>query len=215
MPIVVTSTTGSPVAITDYDTLQSALANWLHRANLDAVIPDLILFGENRIYRDLRVRQMETALNSTIASGVIAVPTGYVELKNAYVSGSPAQALQRKDAEFIYANYPTRSSQGKPKFIAREATNLIFGPYPDSAYTIKGVYYKKLDPLSASNTTNWLITDAPDLILFASLCEAAAYIQEDERLPLWERKYAQIAQRVQENDDQEEFSGSPISMSAR
>lgn len=215
MPIVVTSTTGSPVAITDYDTLQSALANWLHRANLDSVIPDLILFGENRIYRDLRVRQMETALSSTIASGVIAVPSGYVELKNAYVNGTPAQRLERKDAEWIYAKYPTRASQGKPMFIAREATNFIFGPYPDSTYTIKGIYYKKLDPLSASNTTNWLITDCPDLLLFASLCEAAPYIQDDARLPLWERKYAQIAERVQENDDQEEFSGSPLSMSAR
>lgn len=202
-------------AITDYATLKTEVAAWLHRADLTNEIVGLIQFGENRIYRDLRVRQMETALSGTIASGVIAVPSGYLELKNAYVNTAPVQKLERKDAEWIYAQYPTRSSDRVPRFIAREATNFIFGPYPDSTYTVKGVYYKQLAALSASNTTNWLITDAPELILFATLCEAAPFIGDDGQVGLWEKKYAQIAARIQTADNYEEFSGSPISASAR
>jgi hypothetical protein len=202
-------------AITDFTTLKTEVAAWLNRTDLTNEIPGFIQLGENRIYRDLRVRQMETALSSAISSGVIATPTGYVEMKYAYINGSPMVKMQRKDAEWIYHNYPTRSADGTPKFFAREAETFIFGPYPDSAYTVKGVYYKKLPALSGSNTTNWLTSDVPDLILFASLCEAAPYLVNDERVALWEKKYAQIKDRVQRNDDNEEFSGSPLSATVR
>lgn len=203
-------------AITSYATLTTEIGAWLHRGtSLDAEIAGFIQLGEARVYRDLRVRQMEVSLSSAIASGVISVPTGYLEMKYAYINGSPMRKLERKDAEWIYLNYPTRSSDGTPRFFAREAESFIFGPYPDSAYTVKGVYYKKLDALSDSNTTNWLVTDAPDLILFASLCEAAPWMHDDARIPLWEKKYAQIAQRIQRNDEQEEFSGSPLASTVR
>lgn len=202
-------------AITDYATLKTEVAAWLNRSDLTNEIPGFIQFGENRIYRDMRVRQMETALSSAISSGVVAVPSGYLEMKYAYVNGSPMVKLTRKDAEWIYWNYPTRSADGTPQFFAREAENLIFGPYPDSNYTIKGVYYKKLPALSGSNTTNWLTTDVPDLILFASLCEASPYLQDDPRVALWEKKYEEVRRRVQRQDDQEEFSGSPLQVTAR
>jgi hypothetical protein len=32
---------------------------------------------------------------------------------------------------------------------------------------------------------------------------------------VWEQKYAQIAARIQRQDDQEEFSGSPLAVTAR
>lgn len=200
-------------AITSYATLQTAFNEFAHRTDLTAA--DFISLGELRIYRDLRVRQMETALSAAIASGVVAVPSGYVEMKYAYVDGTPTTKLSKKDAEWIYQNYPTRSSGEKPLYIAREGENFIFGPFPTDTYTIKGIYYKRLAALSVSNTSNWLITDAPDLILFASLCEAAPWLQDDSRIPIWEQKYAQIKERVQKQDNDEEFSGSPLFMTSR
>ena len=202
------------MAIDSYSTLQTAVSNRLHRTDLTSLIPDFIALGEARIYRDLRIRCMETALSSAIASGVIAVPTGYVELKHAYIDGSPSGKLTRKNADFIYFNYPTRSADGKPKYIAREADNFIFGPYPDSAYTVKGIYYKRLDALSDSNTTNWFITNAPDILLFAALYEAADHISNDAAMMKWDQRYKQVKDRIQSENDAEEFSGSPLSMSA-
>lgn len=203
-------------AITSYATLQTEIAAQLHREDLTTQIPGFIQLGELRIYRDLRVRQMETALSSTISSGVIAVPTGFLEFKNVYVNSSPVQPLQKKTVEWIYDKYPTRSSDSVPKYIAREATNFIFGPYPDSAYTIKGVYYKRLDTItqSMSADSSWLITDVPDLTYYAALCEAAPWIRDDQRIPIWETKYAQLAMRIQKQDDNEEFSGSILQITA-
>lgn len=201
--------------ITSYGTLKTEVANFLNRTDLTADIPLFIQFAQKRIYRDLRVKAMEASFSSAIASGVIAVPTGYIEMKYAYVNISPVQKLERKDAEWIYYNYPTRSADGIPLFIAREAENFIFGPYPDSTYTIKGVYYKRLTAFSADADTNWFITDAPDLLLFASLLEAELFINNDQRATIWGTRYNAEKDRIQREDDAEEFSGGPISATVR
>lgn len=199
------------MAITSYSELKTAVANWLADDTLTSYIPDFITIAEARIYRELKIRQMETALSSAIASGVIAVPSGYTGLKFAYVNGSPVKPLERVSLEAVYERYPTRSADGKPSVIAREGSNFIFGPYPDSTYTIKGVYYKKLDVLSDSNTSNWLITDAPDLILFASLVEAKAFIMDDPRIVLWEGRYINARDMLEQQDRDEDMSGSVLS----
>lgn len=199
------------MAITTYAELKTAVANWLADDTLTTYIPDFITLAEARIYRELKVRQMETALSSAISSGVLAVPTGFTQMKWAYVNGSPTSPLQQVSLEYLYSQYPARSSGGKPRYFAREGENFVFGPYPDSTYTIKGVYYKKLAALSDSNTTNWLITDAPDLILFASLVEARSFIMDDTRIPLWEARYINAKGMIESQDRDEEFSGSVMS----
>lgn len=202
------------MALANYSDLKTAVANWLNRSDLTTYIPDLIALGEARVYRELRIRAMETALNSTIASGVIAVPATYVEMKNCYVDGSPVQHLTRKTSAWIYENYPTRSADGKPKFFAQDAGNFIFGPYPDSAYTIKGTYYARFTALSDSNTTNWFTTNAPGILLFASLLEAEAFMKNDPRIELWDAKYEEEKAIIMREENAEQFSGSPLSMSA-
>jgi hypothetical protein len=170
--------------------------------------------GEARIYRDLRIAAMETAISTAITAGVVAVPSGYIEMKHLYVDGAPVQKLQRKTAEWIYTNYPSRAADAKPLFFAREGGNFIFGPYSDSTYTIKGSYYKRLDALSASNETNWFTDNAPELVLFAALSEAEPYLGNDPRAILWKAKYDDVKNAVQRQDNNEEFSGSILQVTA-
>lgn len=203
------------MAISTYAELKTAVANWLNRSDLTTYIPDLIMLGEGRIYRDLRIRTMESSINSAIASGVVAIPSDYVELKYAYVDGSPVQYLSRMNAQSLIEKYPTRSSDGKPTKIATDSGNFIFGPYPDSAYTIKGTYYKRLTALSDSNTTNWFTTNAPGILLFAALSEAEPFLKNDERTALWQAKYEQEKLGIEQEEMRERFSGGGIAMARR
>lgn len=201
--------------ITNYSTLQDSIAGFLHRSDMTDIIKELISDAEFRIANELRVRAMEASYSQAIASGTVTLPTGFLEWKHLYVDGSAAQKLERRDAEWIYTNFPTRSSNGKPLYFAQEADALIFGPYPDSTYTVKGVYYKKLDALSDSNTSNWFITNAPDLLRYGALCEAAPYMQDDARISVWEQKYAQVKQRIERTEKREKVSGSILTTRAQ
>ena len=203
------------MSIASYSELQTAVGNWLNRSDLTSYIPDFISLGEARIYRELRIRAMETALSSAISSGVLAVPSTYIEIKFAYVDGSPSRLLKRTTPDDIYARYPVRASTGRPVHIAREGSNFIFGPYPDSAYTIKGIYYARLTALSDSNTTNWFTTNAPGILLYAALCEAEPFLKNDARIALWQAKYAEEKDGIEREERNEQFSGGGLAMSVR
>lgn len=200
------------MSISSYAELQTAVQTWLHRSDLSAITPDLIMLGELRLFREIRCREMETALNSTIASGVIAVPADYLDLKFAYIDATPVSKLDRASASQIYEQHPLRSPNSKPNMIAREGSNFIFGPYPDSNYTVKGVYYAR--PTSIQTSANALFTAYPDLYLMASLCEAAPYIQDDPRVKLWEAKYGAIVKQIYDADTEEYGSGAGMAVRA-
>jgi len=168
------------------------------------------MLAEERIFRTVRASEMETALSETIAAGVVAVPSGYIAMKSVYLDGTPTTKLKRATVAQIYENYPTRSSDSKPKYIAREGSNFIFGPYPDSAYTVKGIYYARLTSIATS--ANALFTANPDLYLMASLCEAAPYMKDDKRIQIWEGKFAQIKADIESENDEEERSGGGMSV---
>lgn len=199
------------MSISNYAELQTAVSNWLHRSDLGSVLPDLILLGEKRIFREIRIRDMETAINSTISSGVIAVPSDYLDLKFAYIDGNPTQQLQRATASQVYTNYPVRASGAKPRLIAREGANFIFGPYPDADYTVKGIYYA--EPTSIQSTANAVFTANPDLYLYASLVEAAKYINDEQRLALWDSFY-QEAKNLVNMQENEYGSGGGLAVTA-
>lgn len=196
------------MAITTYVELQAAVEGWLKRADLDSIIPDFIMLGEKRIFREVRSRSMETALSSAIASGVIALPADYLDLKFAYVDGAPVRLLQRATATEIYTKYPLRNSTTKPLLIGREGSNFIFGPYPDSTYTIKGIYYAR--PVTIATSANTLFTENPDLYLFAALLEAEPYLKNDPRVGLWQAKYDQIKEQINDYENNEAGSGSGL-----
>ena len=93
-----------------------------------------------------------------------------------------------------------------PAFIAREGDNFVFGPFPDSDYTLAGIYYAKLTALSTSNETNWFTTNAADLLLYGALAASAGYIGNDGRVELWERMYESARQGVVDQEEREKFS---------
>lgn len=197
--------------ITNFATLQQATADYLNRSDLTTFLPNFLQNAESTLYKTLRIRAMENALNVTIASGVAAVPTSpvYVELKYAYVNTSPVKPLTRVTPGEIYALYPDRSGGAVPRLIATEGDNFIFGPYP-GAYTVKGIYYGRLAALSGSNTTNWFTTYAPDLLLYGSLLEAEPFLANDPRIPVWAALYKRAYAAVESEEKGQQTSGSKL-----
>jgi hypothetical protein len=200
------------MALDTYSNIKTAVGTWLARDDLTSYVADLMTAAEYRIYRELRVRQMETAYSGTISSGVIALPSGFKGWKTLRIASSPAQILQATDLDSLMRQYPTRSSDGKPAVYAINGSNVEFGPYPDDGYSVAGTYWKQLTALSASNESNWLVTDAPELLLWASLSEAAPFLKDDARIAVWEGKY-QAARAMLESESRSE-AGSGLSMRA-
>lgn len=206
------------MSFASYTDFGTSVARWLLDNNAASItdvgvtqMADLITVGETRIFRETRSRDMETAFSDSITAGFMTLPASYLALKTAYVDTSPSVTLERRSAEWIRANYPQSTTSGIPQFIARYGQNFIFGPYPDSAYTVKGIYYKQLTAISGA-ALNALFVTNPDLYLFATLAESAIIIRDDPRIAIWEQKYQRILADVNGADKAEDSSGSTLQM---
>jgi hypothetical protein len=71
-------------------------------------------------------------------------------------------------------------------------------------------YYAKLSKLSDSNTTNWLLTAAPDAYLYGTLMQAAPYLQDDARIATWSALYSSALEDLQVADDRSATSGGAL-----
>lgn len=76
-----------------------------------------------------------------------------------------------------------------PQLYNIDAGKLYIWPWPGENAVVDIHYYEKVPALSASVPTNTFSLHHPDLLLYASSLEAAPYMIEDERIPVWESKY--------------------------
>jgi hypothetical protein len=199
------------MAISTYSELQTAVANWLDRDDLSARIPEFISLAEARFNRLLRLRSMESKQTaSTVgAQRNYNLPASYIQMRNFQLNTDPITTLSYVTPE-IYDRLWGGSTGGTPKFYTIVADEISLGPIPGSVITMEMLFYKRFDNLSASTTTNWLLTYAPDIYLYASMLEAEPFIMNDERVPLWATALERAITDMQEQDNKDRHSGSAL-----
>jgi hypothetical protein len=203
------------MAIQTYSELKTAIFAWVDSSSGDfsgTTIDDLILMAHQRIGREVRCREMEADISATVSAGVVPLPADFVDLKYAYLNNEqPTKFLQKRTARFIYERYPHRDAAGRPGYVAREGSNFIFGPYPDTGttYNMKGVYWRRMT-LTTTLTFNEVVRVHPDLYLAASVAEAIPFVGQDARLQVWEAKYQQIRNDLLNEVNTEGYEGSEV-----
>ena len=199
------------MAISNYSELQTAVANWLDRDDLTARIPEFISLAEARFNRVLRLRSMEAKYTANTVAGQrnLALPTSYIQMRNFQVNGNPLTPLSYVTPE-IYDRLWGGSTSGIPNFYTILANEVSFGPIPATVMEVEMLFYKKFDNLSGATTTNWLITNAPDIYLYGSMLEAEPFIMNDERVQLWAAALERGISDLQDQDNKDRHSGSAL-----
>ena len=199
------------MAISTYSELTTAVANWLDRDDLTLRIPEFIALAEAKFNRTLRLRSMEAKYTADTIAGQrnLALPTGYIQMRNFQVNGNPLTTLSYVTPE-IYDRLWGGSTSGIPKFYTILANEVSFGPIPATVMEVEMLFYKKFDNLSITATTNSLITDAPDVYLYGAMMEAEPFIMNDERVTLWGSALSNAIQELQEQDNKDRHSGSAL-----
>jgi hypothetical protein len=194
------------MTIATYTDLKSAIANWLHRSDLSSVIPDFIALSESEFNRRNLIGQVTTTTLSV--SGVSTVlPTGWGGVKSVTVT---AYGLNRDIDQVDEQVIRTYNASGYPKHYAISGNNLLIAPVPDGAYSVTLTYWAKIDALSDSNPTNWLLTAYPDLYLWRGVCEGARYTRDNDLAQLAEGRYQQVLADIEIADAQRQFGPAPM-----
>jgi len=193
--------------ITTYAELQTSIANWLIKTNLTATIPEFIQLTEARLRRDIRARKLQNTTLS-VSTENVTLPSDFRSLEALAHDGStyygPIDIVPADRLPAIKAKYgPT----GPVTHAAILDTIIRFGPAPDATYTLDFSYWRKLDALSDSNTTNWMLDDHPDIYLYGALLESAPFLKDDARVPVWERRFEQALEELHALTQDNQFGG--------
>jgi len=153
----------------------------------EAVMNKFITNAENRIYRavDADLERHYATSTMVIGNRYVTIPSDlrtvrYIQLKD---SSNKQVYLEQRDPSYIatYYDTPGTSSSTLPKYYANWDENYwVVAPTPNAAYEITMAYNKNpvsLTDSSKSTTGTYLSNKYPDVLLYASLVNAYAYLK--------------------------------------
>jgi len=201
------------MALTNYTTLKASIANWLNRSDLSTEIADdFIVLTEADLNSKLRIRKMINQATITIDAETENLPTGFLQIRDFYIlSGSTKYPLRYMTPSQMDSIRGT-STTGIPSSYTILGDTIRFSPKPDATYTAYMNYYKKFDALSSSNTTNYILENHPAIYLYGSLFHAANFLGgiDPRQVQTWQQMYTTALERLELNDREDQFSGSPL-----
>lgn len=159
-------------------------------ANFQIIIPQMINYAELRIQRDLDFLSTQTENSSyalTSGSNSLSIATSaFVTLQTIQVVANNIRyPLLPVTKEYLQNAWGNSTVSGLPTLFAvyggdsatagLTSQNIIVGPWPDQSYPVILTGTIRSQPLSATNTTTFISTFLPDLMIMASMIYISAY----------------------------------------
>ena len=188
-----------------YTTLKSAIQDYTQNTE-STFVADLAIIitqAEQRIIKSVELPNFRKNVTGNLSSGnqYLATPSDYLypySLATIDTNGNYTYLLST-DVSFIREAYPVIATTGNPKHYAQFDDNtFIVGPTPSSSLNAELHYFYIPESISASaDGTSWLGTNAPEVLLYASLCEAYTFMKgEPDILVNYEKRFQEGLQRL-------------------
>jgi hypothetical protein len=202
--------------IATYAELQTSVADFLDRQDLTAIIPTFIRLAEARIDRDLRHWRQERRDMLLLDAQYAALPETFLQpIRLQIMTGPTGEVAPISTAQMLQLRGDRSDLAGPPTNYAITAGQIELLPTPDDTYEASIVYYGRIPALSVSNTTNWLLTEAPDTYLYGSLVHAAPYLKDDQRITIWESLFKLSLDTLNSSSEDAKYGGTGLRMKTR
>lgn len=201
------------MAITNYTELQSAVADFLNRDDLTSVIPTFISLAEAQMQRVIRHHKMMNRATAQIDTRYFVLPSDWLETARFHLIGDRTYRLELTSMDdMLQLRQANADISGRPSHFAHIGDQLEVYPSPSGTYNVELLYHQKIPALSASNTTNWLLTAHPDVYLYGALMQSAPYLDDDQRMQVWSTLYGNAVQAVNQESEKARYSGAGMRM---
>jgi hypothetical protein len=206
------------MALSNYTELQAAVAAYLARDDLTSVIPDFVRLAEAKFNRTLFHPRMETRTTLTVSTLLASpefldLPTDFQTIRSVRLpdeTGKPRlqflSQTQIEDYRFSIDNVA-----GTPTVFTIVDDQIELAATPNEDMDVE-VLYRANIPALAANSTNWLLTLAPDLYLYGALLEASPYNQNDARVSLWATGMQTVLEQLNALAERQSFDSGPTTV---
>ena len=130
------------------------------------------------------------------------LPSDFLEQRSLYLDSATDKQL---------AYYPPEQLRALAQFfdVARPKAYAIEGDWAvslesvDSTYFARLTYYRRFTALSGASDTNWLLTYARGIYLFAALTELALFTKDDAAALTWAMRYEDELEKLHAADQRD------------
>jgi hypothetical protein len=190
-----------------YTSLVADVTLYLERSDAQTInqIPSFINLAESIISDELKILGQQQTVSTTLVQGdpTLQKPTRWRKTTsmNVTVAGERFPLLLRK-YEYMRNYWPDPTQEDVPKYYGDyDFDHWLIAPTPSDDYAIEILYYEKIQPLDATNQTNWFTINAPQAMLYGTLLQAMPFLKNDSRVQLWQALYDRAVQTLKlEND---------------
>lgn len=158
--------------------LKTQVLDFMARSELTGNVDDFITLAESRLNRELDAVEVDTTLTGTHDSRSIDISSlSIVEPVALFISevGFNERLLTPK----VDGTFPYLDASGTPRYWAIDGTNIDFDRPLDSAYPFRFRYRERFS-LASDGSTNWLLTNYPDVYLAAVVVWGFVFIKAKE-----------------------------------
>lgn len=195
------------MAFTDYTDLLIGVSDYTGRNDVTHLFGRFIKIAEARLNRRLRVGDMEAETQiTTDANGEVALPADYLEMRE--VKNSSGRVLKSNSLNALTRAYGNRGGSAD----AYAIVGTTFHVKPKGAATFDITYYQDIPNLE-TNSTNWLLTRAPDVYLYAAAMEVARWAGDAERFQAAQQLYDEATAQLIIDDERARFGNMQVRLS--
>ena len=207
-------TPAAPGGIDTYEKLVESVGLWLGRNDLTDQIPSFIQLTEADLSRSLNLRAQEKTKTGALVAlqDFLEMPDDLQVPRHLRIDSDPIRIVSIVGINKFSAIRESSSQAGTPRPLVATMVgdNLMLAPAPSAADPYTLFYQGRLDPLSYNNSTNRILKDAPDALLYGALMHSAPFIGDDARTQLWGTLYVQAKEDYKKLEWRSRTSGGPL-----
>ena len=195
----------------NYLELKKSVIKWSNRSDIDLLVDDFIdlcekdMFKTTKVHEALQIKEMETTSTANVSTKFFALPDNYGSLRSIRIVLDNNSGKLR----FKASNSLVRvSGTGQPNYFT-VGSQIEFDITPDQTYSVEVNYYKKQTPLSATDTTNDILTNHPDIYLNGVLYFLFVYAIDQEKAQMYQQLYADAIDGANFADEEGRYGPAP------
>lgn len=205
-----------------YTRLVAETLSYLERNDEEtaAQVPNFIMLAIRRISKECKTLGLKDFIYGSLTPGVWIYQkpgnwrnTSTVTGLNIKPPNSPnnptfGHKFPIKTVSFSYCELyaPDVTALAQPLYYSDyDYYHWYVAPTPDYAYPIQIGFYQNDLQIDQQQQTNFLIQQAPELMLYATLLEAQSYIKNKEMIPIWKATYDEAMAKFNAEDTMRMF----------
>jgi hypothetical protein len=198
--------------------IRDSAKQWSQRRNIpDEVWNDFIELALSKANRALRIPPLEAATNPvTDEGGYFELPSNFLEVKEIVVNNNGLDTILDRKAIDEVDYIASRSTNGNPCLYGRYGNLMRIAPIPEVDTPVRMYYYAIIPAMPDDTTENWFTLFAPEVLLYGTLAELAAYARDEESQARWDGKFQEAVGIIQKTEDRAAWwSGGPLGISLK